>query len=66
MLPPARPDHTINGCVELRDITTITGLWRAEMGDPRNARDGDGRISVEDVMPVAMLQDPSCPVPTSR
>lgn len=60
------PDYNRNGCVDLGDILIIARLWSTETGDPLYDLDGDGQITVVDVMQVANLWDPSCPVPPSQ
>ncbi len=63
-LPP--PDYNGNGCIDAGDIQIIAELWGAAITDPLYDRDGDGRITVVDVMQVAALWQSNCvPPPTA-
>jgi len=47
------PDFDASGEVDAADLAAIAALWGTPSIDPRFDRDGDGRISVVDVMLVA-------------
>lgn len=54
------PDFNASGVVDAGDINAIAGMWGAASTDPHYDRDGDGQISVVDVMLVASRWQEVC------
>lgn len=54
------PDGNGNGCVDAADIGAIAMRWGSTTVHPRFDRDGDGRVTVHDIMLVADRWELSC------